>query len=747
MNKGLLRVSLRQNAIVVPTHFIKNGTNKELDASSSMLLANCTKLGFNFSENLLQSVNGMTPIAKLDILELLKEVTGVNKNWTPLVKQWNIPTGENYLDHVFTLFANVFRNHMGTRLSCGHLIPNNTFPLERYNGCPFCGTPFKFDSLDYNPEKNKLKTLELWTESDLQKYLTSLLESPVALDATQVDSLTILLKHVEIPVGVDIKMKETLMVVVDTFVDADQPEMANMFFKTPNDILRYLWFKHTGYLQIVEPKTLLKRMAQNASHRYAPLDKSLVTKFRSKAELKLKFNRTQCKQYANWINNLPMGIEAQCENMHPKRGIWIRVIRALRLAEYSKKKGYENLAELLDVFYNEVYETWQGRLNRFKLKSDAENTFKLLQERPGLFARSLFSTMLWFGPDGTIKRFKEVIDKVPSRLIFTLNMYAEIYFDRHAARTVKPLGGNSKRIPVNRFLQLYPDSELLRMQKLVRDLSLDVIGKKLSETPNFNSTMYIDEGLLKVPISIGDRAESVQDTAGALMGTRFDVEGDKVRLFLQWGEGLPAQHLDMDLSCKVAYENRMEFCSYSQLVIRGCKHSGDIQRIPNKVGTAEYIDINISELEAAGAKYVSFTCNAFTTGSIAPNLVVGWMNSFYKMRVSSNGVAYDPTQVQHQIRIKKTLTKGMVFGVLDIQKRQIIWLEMAFGGQVVQNMDFRTVEGLIQKLDAKLKIGDLLRLKAKMQGLKIVNLSAAADEVYDMDWALNTAEVSKLFLD
>ena len=73
----------------------------------------------------------------------LKSVLGTDKNWTPLVKEWNVPTGESVYDHVVTLFANVFKTNKGTLLPCNHTIPNNTFPLERYNGCPFCGTPFE----------------------------------------------------------------------------------------------------------------------------------------------------------------------------------------------------------------------------------------------------------------------------------------------------------------------------------------------------------------------------------------------------------------------------------------------------------------------------------------------------------------------------------------------------------------------------------------------------------------------------
>ncbi|MDX2245917.1 MAG: hypothetical protein SF052_04015 [Bacteroidia bacterium] len=746
MNRDLLKIAIRKNAILIPPEWALNDGTTKINETTSVLLANCTKLGFTFSEGLLHKINSISPVAKLEVFELLKEVTGVNKNWTPLVKQWNIPTEESIFDHIITWFANIFQLANGTKLPCGHIIPDNTFPLERYNGCPFCGSQFEFEKLTYVAGQNKLKVLNLWTEENLQRYLVNLLESPVALDATQVDDLKILIAHYGVSVNAEVKMKETLMVVIDTLVTQDKAEQAGKFFKTPNDILRYLWYKHTGFLQIIEPKTIATRLSKNARNRHLQLDKSTETKIRSLAELKLKYSRTECKQYASWINNLTMGISEQCENMHPKRGMWVRVIRALRLAEYSKQQGFKNLAELLDVFYNERYEVWQGKVNEYKVKTDAENTFAILKQRPGLFARSLFSSMLWFGPDVSIKHFKEVMDQVPARLIFTLNMYAEVYFDKKNSRTVKPLGGTNKKIPANKLLRLYSDDELKNMQSLVQGLSLEVIKRNLKKVQNPNKTMFIDEGLFSIPISIGDRNEHIQDLPGALMGSRFKVEGDIVRLFMQWGEGLPAQHLDMDLSCIVAYENKIEFCSFSQLVIAGCKHSGDIRRIPEKVGTAEYIEVDLKQLKSRQAKYVSFTCNAYTNGAIAPNLVIGWMNSKFPMRISPGGIAYDPTAVQHQVRIKQTLTKGMVFGVLDVEKGEIVWLELSFAGQIAQNLSLSVVEAFLNKLNAKLKIGDLLKLKAEVQGLEIITDSETAEEVYDMNWALNTAEVSNLFL-
>jgi len=46
--------------------------------------------------------------------------------------------------------------------------------------------------------------------------------------------------------------------------------------------------------------------------------------------------------------------------MPPKWGMWVRFIRALRLAGYSKRLALGKLRETLDVFYNQTYEVWQG---------------------------------------------------------------------------------------------------------------------------------------------------------------------------------------------------------------------------------------------------------------------------------------------------------------------------------------------------------------------------------------------------
>src|SRR6218665_3026 len=578
--KSLQTVSIRQSAIFIPA----NSTivdEAPLRQTTAVVVANLAKLGYGVSEPLLKTLNLTTPAFQTQILEVMKDITGVKKNWTPLVKGWDVPTNESWFDHIVTWLANIYKQP-GTRLQCGHTIPANTFPLERYNGCPFCGTAFEAGVIEHYKQNSSQKVLDLWLEEDLHAFYVDLLRSKTALDATQIDSLKTLLNRYDLPGDIQISIKETLMCVVDFYREKNQPEKVQRMLTSPSEILRYLWYKHTGFLQIIEPKTIVHRTGKNNVHLTSVLDKSAAAKLEAKAKLKLKYSRHDWLIVAKWLNGLDMEAAKACEIMHPKRGMWIRFIRALRLTEYGKRKGFENLAKLLDVFYKEEYDVWQGRVDHFRLRYDAASTFYLLKQRPGLFARSLFSNMLWFGAEDTTAAFVDVIDKVPARLVFTLAMYADLYFDNSNMRSVKPLGGGAnKKFPANYLLSVYDTEQITEMKKAVAELCRIAMERRFASKRTEAKTMFIDQSLYSMPLAIGERSEAVQDIPAALPGSRFVVEGTKIRLFMQWGTGLPAQHMDMDLSCSVIYKNAVQTCAFNSLKIAGCKHSGEMRSIPN----------------------------------------------------------------------------------------------------------------------------------------------------------------------
>ena len=749
-NKTLTNVALRYRAVFLDIN--RKDINMASEASVPVLafVARLKENGFCVSEELLHALNAVSADRLAEITECINDVMGVNLNWASLVKGWDVSTSETLADHLITFIANIFgekAGFKGTTLPCGHLIPEGTFPIERYNGCPFCGTPFETADFVYKGQGSKLKELRLFTVDDMKHVFSSLLVSATPLDATQKDSLEQLLREFQLPEDANITMKETAMLVIKLLVEQDKAEEASKLLKTPTDVLRYLWYEKTGYVQIIEPKTLVAHARKLYYHMWGPLDRGVDAAKDMKKKLMLKYDRRACLRVALWLNAIPLTAKQAAENMNPKRGMWVRMIRALRLGEYSRKNGFDHLAEILDVFYKQDYSTWQGRVDKARSENDADKTLALLKERPGLFARCLFASMLRFGSDKVLAAFEEIADKLPARLLLSLGNAAEAYFDFKETRLARPITGVTHKIEPNKLLALYDDDARKAMAVAVDGLYKASMARRFAAQATEAKTIFIDPSLYNIPVSVGDRSTTIQDTSCALMGTRFPVEGDAVRLFLQWGKGLHAQHLDMDLSARIARANgKVSECAYYSLTCVGAKHSGDIRSIPEMVGTAEYIELSLPELEAVDAKYVTFTCNAYSVGALSPNLIVGWMDSVNPMKISEKkGVAYDPSCVQHMVRISEgNLSKGLVFGVLDVAKREIIWLEMPFTAQTLRGADSASIEALLHKLEAKLSIGQLLDMKAKAQNLTVVENVEDADEAYTYEWALNPADATKL---
>lgn len=743
-------VALRYQALYLDISRKDIDMTSDITAAVAAFVTQLAENGYSVTEELLHALNSVSANVLSDITKRITEVMGIDLNWAPLVKGWTTPTGETRLDHLVTLMANLLKHDVdipGTTLPCGHLIPEGTFPIERYNGCPFCGTPFKTSNWVYKGQSSKLKLLRLFTPEDMVHAYRALLESATPLDATQRESLTQLLPVMPLPDDVNITMKETLMLVVHLLVEQGRDQEAGALLRTPTDVLRHLWYEKTGYAQIIEPHTLIAHAERLYSHMWGPLDQSDEAGQAMKQKLRLKYDRKTCRRIAQWLNELPIPVPQATEAMNPKRGMWVRMIHALRLGEYSRRPGFERLALVLDVFYKQDYSTWQGRLDHARRANDPATVLAMLQQRPGMFARCLFATMLRFGASQTLQAFEQLADKMPARLLLSLSNAAQDYFDPKQTRLARPITGGTRVIEPNALLMLYSDIERKSMVKGVNEIYRQSMQRHFAAQPTKSHSIYIDPMLNNIPVSVGDRSTTIQDTSCALMGTRFPVESDQVRLFLQWGKGLHAQHLDMDLSCHISMpDNVVNECAYYNLTCVGAKHSGDIQSIPELVGTAEYIELSLPELEAAGAAYVTFTCNAYSTGAITPNLVMGWMSSEHPMQVSEKtGVAYDPSCVQHMVRISESnLSKGLVFGVLDVKQREIVWFEMPFMGQTLRSLNTDTVQAMLRRLRQKVTIGQLLTLKAEAQSLTMVDSPELADEAYTLEWALDPAQVTCL---
>ena len=219
---ALKQVAFRYQALYIETNQHENDTQVAPTKEALAFIKLLNDYGYSVSEALLHALYRCS-VEELNLqTEVIKEALGVDFNWTPLVKNWQVPTNESTIDHLITLFVNCFpttSDIKGTLLGCGHFIPTGTFNIERYNGCPFCGTPLEHHNDIFVNQGSEKKELRLFQLSDLESKLNELLSSKTPLNKTQLNTLTLLLTHFDVSVDTPIEMKETRLEVMKAWAE------------------------------------------------------------------------------------------------------------------------------------------------------------------------------------------------------------------------------------------------------------------------------------------------------------------------------------------------------------------------------------------------------------------------------------------------------------------------------------------------------------------------------------------------
>jgi hypothetical protein len=91
-------------------------------------------------------------------------------------------------------------------------------------------------------------------------------------------------------------------------------------------------------------------------------------------------------------------------------------------------------------------------VDKARSANDADQTLALLVQRPGLFARCLFASMLRFGSDKVLSVFDALADQLPARLLLSLDNAADAYFDPDVPRLARPITGVPHQIEPNKLL-------------------------------------------------------------------------------------------------------------------------------------------------------------------------------------------------------------------------------------------------------------------------------------------------------
>lgn len=739
MNTALARAALRANALYLPLPPARGALQPHTAATAGQLAT----LGFTLTEDALRRLDALSPENQDQTLRAVAQTLRADANWTPLVRDWKRPTGQTQADMLYATLCNIIDASApgavpGVRMPCGCLVPDGLFDLPRYTGCPLCGRPFEVHTGALTGAKAELRVLGAFTDADAERLARQLLESRAPLDATQADTLRLLLSAVQVPQDVEVPIRETMVLAVDALLADDRADQAARLLRSPSDVLRFLWAEKTGVPRILRPRTLVGLAGTAWTHLCPLLDLSgFATQDRVRS-LRLHYPRSRGRMMARVLAAMPMPVETMCVNMHPHRQMWVHMIRALRLSEHARRPGMERLAQLLDRFYRGDYTVPQGAVDTAMRRGDAPKAARLLEPRPGAFARQLFNIMLTsrarMGTAADVMlSFRRASAALPARLMLSLANSAELYFQpADMTRRVVVATGIPKYVPINPKLAELTDQEQYEMAAQVRDAALDSLRAAYARLPRPEAAkIHIAPELDAIPLPVGDRSAMVTQMGAVIPGMRIPVAGDQVRVFLHWGLGMPAQPLDLDLTALIAYPDGHATCAFHSLTVTGAQHSGDMRQIPDQVGTAEYIELDLPALHQAGASYVAFTAQCYSGGQMPPGTMFGWMSAAQPMTVDDRtGVSYDPATVQQLITLPATAGwRSVCFGMLDVAAREVIVLDFPGMEQVGSELTTAFAIELLKKLEAKLTLGAALRLYADAQGLEVTSEPDGEDTI------------------
>lgn len=433
------------------------------------------------------------------------------------------------------------------------------------------------------------------------------------------------------------------------------------------------------------------------------------------------------------------------ENMFTYKEQWTKLAHSLHVGEYKSKcpLAFDAVQKLRE---NEKDESFNHKVEVLIEKEKTQEAVKMLQSRPGVFARMLNNLIVKAKNDkersNVVEGFAQCAHSVSTPVL--LQIHAKFKYDNQSnVKIILPKGGLGK-IFVKNQEQVgsgsIPDALASELARIAEETLINRFksGESLGN-------VYIEDALMLQNIPFAQRTAS-KALKTVPKGSRFIKETDKpiIRFFTWWkengvdknGKPMHSGRVDIDLSVGIFDKdyNLIQQCAYYDLRSSNyLVHSGDITSAPK--GAAEYIDVDLKGLikENPDAAYVGQLISSFTKQKYSeiPECYAGWM----ERNSAQRGAIFEPSTVQNKVDITSESTQVLTC-LYDIERKEYVWADMPIKANMyartlhsVKNSIGYAIEGLVNLKKANLH--DLFTMHAKARGV-IVDDIKKADTVFSI---------------
>lgn len=425
-----------------------------------------------------------------------------------------------------------------------------------------------------------------------------------------------------------------------------------------------------------------------------------------------------------WLLSILEGCGQLEEDMWRRPEVFKRLGEVLHPGEYGQR-----FARTLQAFAgvrNGLRPMSFSSLVEQQLRTGAmADALQTLAQRPGELARRLDHLLRCSSaPEAVLAGFAKVANQVSTAVL----LQAMVHFHQRDAvqlRSFFPKGSVAKVFAIaDERPSIHAEvtqqaAELCEQALLARFAALPPLGRCHVEAELAN---YL------VPFSQRSAAKALHTL---VRGSRMPLpRSDFIRLFLWWKNGRSRTDIDLSAALYGPDFNYLDVLSYYNLKGFGGCHSGDVVDAPQ--GAAEFIDLDVQKLKAAGARFVVASINSYTTQPFCdlPECFAGWM----ARSDADSGEIFEPATVQDRVDIASntSICLPMVF---DLQQEQVIWADIAlerhprWNNNVAGNL--AGVSLMLRSLTSLVKpdLHTLFMLHARARG-QVVAQADAADTVF-----------------
>ncbi|MFF3564386.1 MXAN_6230/SCO0854 family RING domain-containing protein [Streptomyces sp. NPDC002574] len=705
----------RRGAVYLPSAPV--GTSLGSTAGAALLEADLLDRGYLMSSALREALagRGETALAAAGraLLDDIDEALGADRPHVPLFRDFPTSTPADtfafYVDRVLTL---LFQHPeqpcvlCGTEGSvhavspCAHLVCRSCFDGADFSACPVCHRRIDTDDPFLRPRRprrfggrrralpERLRVLHLGgdlpaRDADAVREIHGLLARTGALSPQDADDLQALLETrdradvswlpEQIP-GRETKARVLAWLLADAGAYGTAVPAVTSRIDTATDILRLLAVRSGGDPGLTD----LPRFATVPR----PLRRALLGVIDGLApDLAVQ----DMRRYRHaWLRVAELLHPFEYAGRFPRAALAVAALRGTRLADGDALTTTLRTAAGAEARVDATGSTvrvrgWAGRVEAALDAMDVPAAVALLAQRPGEFVRRLDHLLRLSEAADTntvLAALGPVVPRVSPAVLLSALGELRSRPGAPATRVFFPKGGTAR-------VHLAEDDRL--------PIGADVIGRAVAlleaevlrraAEGEAVDVAVVDAGLDGVIAPFTERT-----AARALVtlprGSELPVpDGRTLRLFLHWMESEESGRTDLDLSTALfdAEWNAIGHCDYTRLRFGAdaAVHSGDLTSAPAPQGAAEFVDLDLDALAAAGVRHVVAVVFSFNNVPFEA-LAEAFAGLMARDQPGDHGPVFDARAVEQRYDLAGR-ARASVPLVVDVVNRTMRWLDVVSG--------------------------------------------------------------------